>query len=301
MKLLITGSKGFIGRRLEQLYKENNNLVYGWDVDGVYFDDREVSKANMLNPNDTYEVMNAIKPDLIIHCAGSADVNKSVINPLDDLKGNYITTENILFAIKKCNLENTKFVLLSSAAVYGNPLKLPMSELEPINPLSPYALHKKAAEDVCLFMSNNYGIKCKIARIFSVYGPGLKKQIFWDMHKKIQKTGRLEMFGSGDESRDYIFIDDLIEAIYLVSLDESDNLIFNIANGIEVKIRDVAQKFADAIGLEKKNIYFTGSRREGEPINWKADITKLKNLGYKQKVSFDMGVVMYADWLKSLR
>ena len=241
-------------------------------------------------------------PDLILHCAGSADVNKSVNAPLEDLRGNYITTENLLFAIKNNKLQQCRFVLFSSAAVYGNPLFLPMDEQQPINPLSPYALHKRAAEEACEFMHRNYHLDVKILRIFSVYGPGLKKQIFWDMYRKIAETGSLQLYGSGDESRDYIYIDDLVSAVSIISETAPfEDIYFNIANGEEITIREAALIFAANAGLDKSKISFMGTRREGDPINWRADISKLKKLGYLKSVSFSQGISNYIAWAEGLK
>ena len=172
-----------------------------------------------------------------------------------------------------------------------------MSEEKPIHPLSPYALHKRAAEEVCLYMNKNYHMDVKILRLFSVYGPGLKKQIFWDMYHKVKESGRLNLMGSGEESRDYIYIDDLVEAAILVALDEGRDIIYNIANGEETTIYKAAMTFAKYMKIPQELVTFSGRRREGDPINWCADITKLKMLGYKRKYSFEDGVEKYVDWL----
>ena len=296
MIVLITGSNGFIGRAISLRMQKENYTVYEWSREGLFLNNSKIQSFVIEKPEDAEKVLLIVKPDIVMHCAGSADVNYSVQHPYEDLSSNYITTHNILFAMKKTGV-TSRFVLFSSAAVYGNPVKLPMSEEEPIHPLSPYALHKRAAEEVCLYMNKNYHMDVKILRLFSVYGPGLKKQIFWDMYHKVKESGRLNLMGSGEESRDYIYIDDLVEAVILVALDEGRDIKYNIANGEETTIYKAAMTFAKYMKIPQELVTFSGRRREGDPINWRADITKLKMLGYKRKYSFEDGVEEYVDWL----
>ena len=296
MIVLITGSNGFIGRAISLRMQKENYTVYEWSREGLFLNNSKIQSFVIEKPEDAEKVLLIVKPDIVMHCAGSADVNYSVQHPYEDLSSNYITTHNILFAMKKTGV-TSRFVLFSSAAVYGNPVKLPMSEEKPIHPLSPYALHKRAAEEVCHYMNKNYHMDVKILRLFSVYGPGLKKQIFWDMYHKVKESGRLNLMGSGEESRDYIYIDDLVEAAILVALDEGRDIIYNIANGEETTIYKAAMTFAKYMKIPQELVTFSGRRREGDPINWCADITKLKMLGYKRKYSFEDGVEKYVDWL----
>ena len=296
MIVLITGSNGFIGRAISLRMQKENYTVYEWSREGLFLNNSKIQSFVIEKPEDAEKVLLIVKPDIVMHCAGSADVNYSVQHPYEDLSSNYITTHNILFAMKKTGV-TSRFVLFSSAAVYGNPVKLPMSEEKPIHPLSPYALHKRAAEEVCLYMNKNYHMDVKILRLFSVYGPGLKKQIFWDMYHKVKESGRLNLMGSGEESRDYIYIDDLVEAAILLALDEGRDIIYNIANGEETTIYKAAMTFAKYMKIPQELVTFSGRRREGDPINWCADITKLKMLGYKRKYSFEDGVEKYVDWL----
>lgn len=299
MKVFITGANGFIGSHICTYFFENGHSVFGLDRNFV----QAAWTSVKLDMADEKAIMNAltdVMPDIIIHCAGSADVGKSVADPLSDFVGNVTLTHNLLFAVHKAGLQNTRIVFLSSAAVYGNPEILPITEEAGVNPLSPYALHKVMCEDICKYMHSNYGMDVKILRVFSAYGEGLKKQIFWDMYQKSKDTGNLSMYGTGKESRDYIHIKDLIHAIYLVSIEaRSDDCIFNIASGEETTIREATEFFANAIEMEKEKILFTGEAKEGNPINWRADISKLKGLGYTKSVSMQDGIMRYVKWLKN--
>ena len=296
MKVLVTGAAGFIGQRIAQYYLNKGYDVIGWDLieKNELF---EIKSVDMTNFIGLVSELEKEIPNIIIHCAGCANVGESVKNPNRDYIGNVTVTHNLLFALSKCNFSDFRFVFLSSASVYGNPLKLPINENEELKPLSPYALHKEMCEKMCTFFINNYGMDIKIARIFSAYGNGLKKQIFWDMYQK-SKNGKLEMFGTGNESRDYIHVDDVAQAVYLLSVTDSENIIFNVANGEEITIKRVTDIFARISGVENNKIYFNGTVREGDPLNWKADITKIKQIGYKQSVDIQSGLRVYYDCVK---
>ncbi len=294
MKVLVTGAGGFIGKKTAQYFLNKGYEVEGWDL---CESDRPfpIKTVDMMNYSDVISELKRISPAIVIHCAGCANVGESVKNPERDFKGNVSITHNLLFALEECKL-NSRVVFLSSASVYGNPYKLPISEEDVLKPLSPYALHKEMCENICSFFVSNYGMDIKIARVFSAYGEGLKKQIFWDMYQK-SRLGKLEMFGSGNESRDYIHVDDVVQAIFLLAVTETEDYIFNIANGEEITIRCVTEIFADAAGIEKDNIVFNGIVREGDPLNWKADISRIQKIGYKKSVDINSGIKGYYDWV----
>ena len=295
VKVLITGAAGFIGSKLEELFLLRGYDVIGWDR----INTKNIVSIDMTDEIAVKEMLDQSKPDLVIHCAGSADVGKSVKYPEMDFIGNVSLTHNLLFSLHKLQMNNTKFVFLSSASVYGNPKTLPITEDMPLNPLSPYALHKVMCEDICRYFYDNYNMEIKIARIFSAYGAGLRKQIFWDMYQKAERTGRLEMFGSGKESRDYIHVNDVIQSLYLIATKDSDNMIFNVANGEETTIRKATELFADYAGIDREKIIFSGHVREGDPINWRADISRIQALGYKKSIDLEDGIKDYVHWVEN--
>ena len=295
MKVLVTGASGFIGNRVALAFQNKGYDVIGWNRTGaanVFL----TEKVNMLSKSEIVKHLGLIQPNIIIHCAGSADVSKSVSNPEIDYEGNVTLTHNMLFALHTCGFKNTRFVYLSSAGVYGNPISLPITEDMPLNPLSPYAVHKVMCEELCKYFVRNYGMNVKVARIFSAYGEGLKKQLFWDMYQKLKNTHYLDLFGTGKESRDYIHIDDVVQSLHLLATKDTEHMIFNIANGTEVTIQDAAGLFAAAAGVEKSRIHFNGIVREGDPLNWKADIGRISALGYKNTVDMKSGIYQYVNW-----
>ena len=296
MKVLITGANGFIGQNMAKYFLALNHEVIGWDI--VKLESKELFTTEIVDllRDDLDSKFKQFMPNVVIHCAGCANVSLSLQNPLGDFGGNTTVVYRILESMKNEGLDECKFIMLSSAAVYGQPVALPINEEDRLYPMSPYALHKKMAEEICVYYSKFYGMDCRIARVFSAYGPGLKKQIFWDMYNKIINTGKLEMFGNGDESRDFIYIDDLVHALYLIAMAEKNEIIYNVANGVEITIRNIAEEFVRHLGSSE--IIFNGTIREGDPKNWCSDITKLSNLGYLQKIDINEGIKKYIEWCK---
>lgn len=303
-KAIITGAAGFIGSSVMRYFGEMGFDCTGWDIAGD--PDRGLITVDMCSLQSIESALDGAAPDVIVHCAGSANVGESIRNPDRDMALSVGVTHNLLFAMLHLGLNKTRLVYLSSASVYGNPETLPIIETAARNPVSPYALHKTMCEDICMYFIKNHGFDIKIARIFSAYGAGLRKQIFWDMHEKYVKTGRLDMFGTGEESRDFINIRDLEYALYLCATGDYPQNIINIANGREITIRRIAGIFAECVtaGTDSPEAFrpediisFNGEERPGDPRNWCADISVLKSLGYEQRVSIEQGVGDYIRWV----
>ena len=299
MRILVTGCNGFIGSHIVDFYLKKNYEVFGCGHSETRIENKcRYYNVEMKNINLMEKILDEAQPEIVFHCAGSTNYAKSKERPFEDYEGNVTILHNLLFAMNKVGLQNTTFIFLSTASVYGNPNVLPVREIDELHPLIPYSLHKSISESICKYFFENHGFNIKIARIFSAYGEGLKKQIFWDMHRRYMDTGKLEMYGTGQESRDYIHIDDLVQALDLIAFKSSkDELFFNIANGQEIKIKTVVNLFARAANIDEKYISFSGKGKEGNPINWKADISKIKSLGYRQTVSFEDGIKRYVKWV----
>jgi UDP-glucose 4-epimerase len=293
MKILIIGSKGFIGTYALKFFSEKNE-VWGCDVVVDY-----AAKNYFLidaSNSDFEDVFSTIKFDVCINCSGSASVPDSFKNPSRDYFLNVTNVFRILEAIRKYNL-NCKFLNLSSAAVYGNPTVLPIMEDHSLQPISPYGWHKYQSELLCREYHLVFGVQTCSARIFSAFGPSLKKQIFWDLYQKIIRNSNIEILGTGIETRDYIYIDDLMLAVNcIIEHAQFKGESVNVANGKGIAIKDLVRI------LQKKSpipfdYTFTNTTRTGDPINWEADISKLKQMGYQQKISFEKGVEEILKWL----
>lgn len=300
MRLLILGSEGFIGSHCVKYFKETGAVVWGVDLFESASQNYFYTKVSRLSP-EFDEMLEATAFDAVINAAGSGNVPYSMTHPLSDFEANCLDTIRVLDAIRRHSKE-CKYIHLSSAAVYGNPRKLPISEEDQGIPLSPYGWHKWVSEQLCKEYTSVYQLKTAIIRPFSVYGPGLKKQFFWDMYQKINAgNGSIELFGTGKESRDYIYIHDLIIAIDLVLKNAQMNAeVYNIASGEETTINEAASIFFRALEVET-DFKFNNKVREGDPLNWRADVTKLKGLGFRKQYTIETGLSQLADWMKSLR
>lgn len=297
-KVLITGVNGFIGSHLAKEYQN-----HGYEVIGVgrsYEKRVEVDKYYQIDllTDSISEVLIQEKPNVIIHCAGLADVNYAELHVDSDFDLNVVVTRKMLYDIERYSSE-CRIIIMSSAAVYGNPTKLPIMEEDDTNPISTYALDKSLIENISQYFIRKYDMDIMLLRIFSAYGEGLKKQIFWDMGQKYAASGRLNLLGTGQETRDYIHIDDLCNAVYMLSIQEKRKYnIYNVANGVEIKIADVAKIFIEVAGGKEDDIVFSRSENKSNPINWKADISRLKEIGYVPNVNIEDGIKRYVVWLR---
>ncbi|MFY7965492.1 MAG: NAD-dependent epimerase/dehydratase family protein [Chitinophagaceae bacterium] len=301
-KILIIGSQGFIGSAICNYF-----LKKGFDVVGCDIVDKSENcsyyyhKITSDLSNDLVKIFAEHQFQLCINAAGSGNVPLSVENPLLDFKANVADVISILDAIKLHN-SSCKYLHISSAAVYGNPEKLPVCENDLTQPVSPYGYHKLMSESICKEYYKLFGLKTAIIRPFSVYGAGLKKQLFWDLCQKISKSesNKIELFGTGEESRDFIYINDLVELIYLINAkDNFECSIYNAASGIETKINQLASIIQPFFPTKK--IAFSGQSRIGDPNNWVADISKSKSIGFANKVAIETGIEKYIEWFKHLQ
>ena len=269
-----------------------------------------VTKADIqLKEEDDYILINAELPDftsvfsgrafdVCINATGAANVQLSFNHPGIDYSLNVANVFQMLDAIRKYN-PACKFINLSSAAVYGNPQELPIRETTPVNPLSPYGYHKLYSENICREYYLFFRIPTTSLRIFSVFGEGARKQLFWDLHKKVSApSDTLELFGTGNESRDFIYIRDFVEAVRCIIENGSfTGEVINVASGVESTIAEAVKFFVQAYGSPRQ-INFTGKDKKGDPLNWRADITRLNALGFKSKYSLEEGINNYVKWVK---
>lgn len=299
MKILIIGSMGFIGHHLHRYFSDKGNEVWGTDVINDYINKDRYFLIEASN-SDYANVFQSAEYDLCVNCSGAANVPESLKNPLRDYYLNTFNVFKILNSIRKFQ-PACKFINLSSAAVYGNPKHMPVKEDSIADPLSPYGFHKLQAEQICKEFYDLYKIRTCSLRIFSVYGPGLKKQLFWDLHCKANSGVPFTLFGTGNESRDFIYVQDLMKAIELVAEHSAFNAdVINIANGKEILIKNAVSVF---LGLFDHEIRysFSGETREGDPVNWVADISKLLSYGYQPSFTIENGLEKYFEWVTQNR
>jgi dTDP-glucose 4,6-dehydratase/UDP-glucose 4-epimerase len=294
MKVVVIGSEGFIGKHLHQYMRDQGHEVWGADVVTKYVDHEHYFLVDASN-SDFTSVFAYTQYDLCVNCSGAASVPASLENPMRDYLLNTVNVFKLLEAIRS-HQKQCRFINLSSAAVYGNPEQLPVGESASPEPLSPYGIHKLQAEEICREFYDFHKLPTCSLRIFSVYGPGLQKQLFWDLLQKALSGKDISLFGTGMESRDFIYISDLvrvIELVYRQSAFEAD--IINVANGMEIFIRDAVSVFFNLFDKEIRYT-FSGDSRKGDPVNWKADISKLRSLGYEPMVDMSTGLEAYYNF-----
>jgi dTDP-glucose 4,6-dehydratase/UDP-glucose 4-epimerase len=295
MKILIIGSEGFIGKHCSTYFRQIGHTLFEADVASItkpnYF---IIAKTN----SSFNELFASQQFDICINASGSAHVGFSFEKPDIDFELNVMNVHKLLVAIRTYN-PLCKFINFSSAAVYGNPESLPIKEEAAKNPLSPYGFHKLQSEFLLKEYHRFFNIATCNLRIFSAYGPGLRKQLFWDLFQKSKQQENIKLFGTGEESRDFIYIDDLLEALqYIINQAPFDGESYNIASGKEIKIKEVAETFFTKLNPNLR-YQFSGEQKIGDPDNWVADISKLKALGFKPKHSLSSGLEETVQWITS--
>ena len=290
-KILVIGSEGFIGNNCYHYLRKLYNVA-GCDLT----DSEKGNYFKISNDGDISQILEN-KYNYIINCAGAANVAVSFHDPLSDFSKNTLLVLNILNSIRKLSPE-TRLINLSSAAVYGNPKSLPITEFDETNPISPYGYHKLYSEMLCKEYRIIYGVSSISLRIFSAYGEGLMKQLFWELYSKTKKSRVVNLWGSGDETRDFIYIGDIMSIINIIIInDDFSGEVINVANGQQVTIKDAVMLFTKILGWDGE-ISFNGKVKVGDPRYWCAEISKIQSMGYKKQYDFDHGLLRYKKWLE---
>ena len=141
-----------------------------------------------------------------------------------------------------------------------------------------------------------YGIESVVLRIFSAYGPGLAKQVVFDIYQKFAHLDQVSLFGNGNESRDFIYATDIAAAVELVASSSKASGVYNLASGRETSIRELAETIQSILGSEKA-ISFSQQERKGDPGRWRADISRIQALGFEPKTSLVDGLKLVAEHL----
>jgi len=295
--ILITGATGFLGTHFSKHYIDQGYKVIGVGSKSgkdVPLNGMLEYKQFLLPDDELYDLIEKYNPDICIHCAGSSSVGFSVENPQKDFDMNVPVTFHLLEGLRKF-APNCKILYPSSAAVYGNPEYLPIDENHPLNPISPYGFHKIFCENICYEYSNLYNLNINIIRIFSAYGPGLQKQVLWDIYNKIKANDQLTLSGTGQETRDFVYIEDILSASDIILNNSTSAFnILNLASGEETTIQKLAELMTCELGVDIE-IKFNGTIREGDPVKWNADISKLNDLGFETKYNIKDGIRKYCQ------
>ena len=303
--VLITGAAGFLGT-----YLSNICFSEGFNVLGI---SRNVPRniqvfknffANDCSIFDYDLLLKEYSPSFIFHLAGSASVPFSVLHPEDDFGSLLPATARLLAAVGRFEGKKPKVVLISSAAIYGNPKQLPISESDAPSPMSPYGVHKLLAEVMLQQYGSLYKFPSAALRVFSAYGPGLRKQLIWDVCVRLLKASSesktsIEFFGTGNETRDFIHAHDVARAALLVAKSPADgHHCYNIGSGIETTVKSVCQQLSASLSRPCPHS-FNHVVRDGDPLFWRCDNTKLAALSFSPAITLDEGLKQTADWVRS--
>jgi len=241
------------------------------------------------------------RPEVVFHAAGGGSVGASLADPEADRArtvGSLVQTLAFLGA----HAPEARLIYPSSAAVYGEAADGAIPETLPAAPVSPYGRHKLEAERL-IAQAANGGLDAVIIRLFSVYGPGLRKQLLWDLGRRLLAApAQVELGGRGDEARDFLFIDDAVRMIGLAAgLEQrTGSMIVNAAAGRAVTVRQVAEALRAALHVDS-SIRFSGEVREGDPQSLVADVRRAQTLGFGPQVALEDGMARLARWLSSLK
>jgi len=302
MKVLITGISGFLATYLSESFLKKNYEILGLSHAFINQQFENVQYLNLHLPdNRIYDVIKTEQPDVVIHAAGTASVPKSVESPYEDFSISVPGTAMLLDALR-LHKPDAHFIFFSSAAVYGNPEILPITENSFVQPISPYGFHKRMGELLCEEYSTIYGLNTSILRIFSAYGKGLNRQVVFEITRKLISSSdnneNIEFYGTGDESRDFIHASDIVQAVQcLIQTKKRGFEIYNCASGKELLIKDLALKIKEYANNETRYV-FNGNVRKGDPLNWTADISKMQELGFTPQVNIENGIQEMIMWVK---
>lgn len=291
-KVMVTGGAGFIGSHTVDALINNgaevmvvDNLLTGREEN--INPEARFYNLNIADP-EIEVIMEKEKPAIVYHFAFFVLVPKSVKTPLLDMDC-LIGTLRILQKAK--DLKIKKIIYSSSGFVYGNNPNLPVSESEPFDYVSAYTVSKSATENYLKFFYKTYSLPYVILRYSAIYGPRQITGAMADYIRKLAKDQQAEMWGDGNKTRDYVFINDVVRA-NLLSLNIPDghiNPVFNIGTATETTLNVLYKKIADILGKEAKPIYYAD--RPGEQIRYCLDYFKAKEeLGWKPKYTLDEGL-----------
>ena len=305
-RVLITGAGGFLGSHIAHHFGALGHSVaavgrFAVTASGTGSYPNLWKLGGMTLPDQAlHAIIRDFRPTLLVHCAGTASVADSMQQPYQDFCKTVQVCAFTLEAVRSC-APDCRFVLLSSASVYGNPESLPIPETAPLRPVSPYGYHKMLCETLAEEYATLHGMKVAVLRIFSAYGERLRRQVIHDICLKFADpdTAGVELFGTGHESRDFIHATDVARVVDTIHGADAVG-VFNAAAGVQTSIAEVAQSIGRHFQSGKR-LSFNGVVRPGDPLNWQACTEKIAGLGFRRGLELDPGLARYVSWFKAER
>ena len=311
VRVLITGGAGFVGSHLADLVLQKGNKVTVYDNFSPFYPGKErniahnlqkkgykLIKADIVDYETLSQAMNGV--DVVFHQAAQPGVRYSIKHPLESHRINATGTLNVLLAAS--NSKIPKVVFASSSSVYGLPQSLPISEEHPTNPNSLYAASKLAAEKYCKVFSEIYDLDVVMLRYFSVYGPrGRPDQAVRSFVERIAQGLSPIIFGDGEQTRDFTYVSDVVEANILAAESEKvSGEVFNIGFGGRVSINRLAGMIIDLMGRTGEISPIYEKPYAGDFPHTCADIAKASRmLGYNPKMELMEGLKNFISWYQA--
>jgi UDP-glucuronate 4-epimerase len=322
MKLLVTGSAGFIGFHIIKNLLNKKFTVFGVDNLNKYYDrNLKLKRLKMLkkykkfyfnkldisNINALKKVFKKYRPDYVIHLAAQAGVRYSLKKPLEYTKSNLVGFSNVLECSRIFKIKHLLFS--SSSSVYGNSKKFPLSEEQKLNsPLSFYAATKLSNELMAYSYSNIYKLPATALRLFTVYGPwGRPDMSLFLFTNAIKKNREIKLFNKGNMKRDFTYIDDIVSAVVKLikkvpkpknKLNKFSNIpfrILNIGNNNPVELKKYIKYIESSLGKSAKKIELP--MQKGEVKQTHASLKNISKLiKYKPKTNIKNGIRKFVDW-----
>ena len=210
--------------------------------------------------------------------------------------GRTVSTTAAVLEFVRLHAPEARTVFLSSAAVYGSVSRVPIEETDPLCPVSPYGIHKKIAEDLCASFGR-CDVKSAIVRLFSVYGPELRKQLLWEASWRISRNEN-GFSGTGREVRDWIHINDAVGLLLRAGDQASAECpVVNGGTGEGIAVGEVLKELFRAFGRTDEPL-FSGQARPGDPPRYIADARRVHAWGWRPTVEWHEGVYDYVRWFK---
>jgi UDP-glucose 4-epimerase len=278
-KVFVTGGAGFIGYHLcSKLSQLTDDLTIYDDLSSGKMENvKDVPKAKFVKGDilDVKKLCSQPKADLIYHLAAQVVVPYSMENPLIDFETN---AKGTLCVLEKARKDDAKLVFASSAAVYGNPTQLPTSEEYGFHPFSCYGLSKVVGEEYCQMYREQYGLDIVVTRFANVYGLRCHGVIHDFLEKLAKNPDKLEIIGTGQQSRDLVHVSDVVELLAKVgSLESANAQTYNVGLGKTTKIIDLAKMMLKILGLQDRTVVTTTG------VSWQGDIDTIWFNNFKAK------------------
>jgi UDP-glucose 4-epimerase len=298
----ITGAAGFIGSMLSSLVSREGDRCFGMDsrsperswIEAGHFVTGQVSEASLTSLLEL-----SGPPDAVFHLAGGSAVGPSFADPAGDFAATAGSTSSMLDFLRR-RVPSAVVVLASSAAVYGSDHDGAIAETAAPYPVSPYGAHKLIMEALADSYVRFFGLDIRIARLFSVYGRGLRKQLLWDLCGQLAGGDRVVLGGTGQELRDFIHGADAARALSALSRDAGSlPAIVNIGSGQPSTIKMIADTVAAAWRAETGRdaaVEFNGDSRPGDPASLLAATGRMQAIGFAPEISLEAGVRDYVGW-----